>query len=361
MSLELTSYLLGKKAGGGGSTINNQDKTLTENGQYTADSGYTGLGTVTVNVPEPTGNINITDTNQTNVKNYATAQVVDADLVAGNIKKDVNILGVVGTYEGSGGDISEYFNYTLQQNIPNAIPGWAASIKKLVTFNNHQGTSMNQAFAYFQGNEINFDFSTSNVGEFYRCFYNCEQLLQIPNNLDTSNGTTFQDMFYFCKGITTIPQLNTSNGTNFSQMFSNCQNLTTIPQLNTSNGTNFQAMFYNTYQINNIPELDLSKCTNIYNFIYNQTSQAIITNFGGCLNLGQAYDTTKSANFYAYALDLSRCPNLTHESLMNVINKLYDIATAGCNAQSLVLGATNLAKLTAEEISTCTSKGWSIS
>lgn len=34
----------------GGTTINNQDKTITENGEYTADTGYTGLGTVTVNV-----------------------------------------------------------------------------------------------------------------------------------------------------------------------------------------------------------------------------------------------------------------------------------------------------------------------
>lgn len=51
----------------------------------------------------PTGNINITDTNVTDVTNYATAQVVDADLVAENIKKDVNILGVVGSFEGGGG------------------------------------------------------------------------------------------------------------------------------------------------------------------------------------------------------------------------------------------------------------------
>ena len=36
--------------GGGGVTINNQDKTITENGTYTADEGYTGLGTVTVDV-----------------------------------------------------------------------------------------------------------------------------------------------------------------------------------------------------------------------------------------------------------------------------------------------------------------------
>lgn len=39
--------------GGTGVTIKNQNKTITENGTYKADSGYTGLGTVTVNVPEP--------------------------------------------------------------------------------------------------------------------------------------------------------------------------------------------------------------------------------------------------------------------------------------------------------------------
>ena len=37
--------------GGSGTTIKNQNKTITEHGQYTATSGYTGLGTVTVAVP----------------------------------------------------------------------------------------------------------------------------------------------------------------------------------------------------------------------------------------------------------------------------------------------------------------------
>ena len=45
---ELKTTLENKAAGG--VTINNQDKTITENGTYTADSGYTGLGTVTVDV-----------------------------------------------------------------------------------------------------------------------------------------------------------------------------------------------------------------------------------------------------------------------------------------------------------------------
>lgn len=38
-----------------GTTINNQDKEITVNGTYTADEGYTGLGTITVNVPQGGG------------------------------------------------------------------------------------------------------------------------------------------------------------------------------------------------------------------------------------------------------------------------------------------------------------------
>lgn len=48
---------------------------------------------------QPSGKKEITTTAEVNVANYATAQVVDEDLVAGNIKKDVDILGVVGSYE----------------------------------------------------------------------------------------------------------------------------------------------------------------------------------------------------------------------------------------------------------------------
>lgn len=39
--------------GGSGVIIRNQDKTVTANGTYTADAGYTGLGNVTVAVPIP--------------------------------------------------------------------------------------------------------------------------------------------------------------------------------------------------------------------------------------------------------------------------------------------------------------------
>lgn len=53
--------------------INNQDKEITTNGTYTADEGYTGLGTVTVNVPQ-TGDVP--------VKLFETEQAMQADTTA---------------------------------------------------------------------------------------------------------------------------------------------------------------------------------------------------------------------------------------------------------------------------------------
>ena len=49
--MNILEFALAKKMGGpGGVPINNQDKTITQNGTYTADEGFTGLGTVNVNV-----------------------------------------------------------------------------------------------------------------------------------------------------------------------------------------------------------------------------------------------------------------------------------------------------------------------
>lgn len=80
-----TLYYLMASDVGGEPGPNLQDKTIspsTSQQSVTADEEYDGLGTVTIG---------------------AVTSAIDADIVAGNIKKDVNILGVVGTYEGSGG------------------------------------------------------------------------------------------------------------------------------------------------------------------------------------------------------------------------------------------------------------------
>ena len=69
----------------------------------TLASAWASLGFVDNNAGYliPTGKKNLTNTTETDVAAYSTAQVVDANLVAGNIKKDVKILGVTGTYTGA--------------------------------------------------------------------------------------------------------------------------------------------------------------------------------------------------------------------------------------------------------------------
>ena len=51
----------------------------------------------------PTGKLSITGTAEVDCSAYAKAQVSSATLLAENIKKDVSILGVTGSYEGGGG------------------------------------------------------------------------------------------------------------------------------------------------------------------------------------------------------------------------------------------------------------------
>lgn len=72
-------------------------KSITANAE---DIDVATYAKATVNVPNPsTGKVEITGTAEVDVTNYAAAQVVDANLIATNIKKDVTILGVTGSYE----------------------------------------------------------------------------------------------------------------------------------------------------------------------------------------------------------------------------------------------------------------------
>ena len=55
--------------------------------------------------------------------------------------------------------------------------------------------------------------------------------------------------------------------------------------------------------------------------------------------------------------DLSNCPLLTKESILNVINEAADVTAS---PKDIYLGATNLAKLTDEEKAIATNKGWTL-
>lgn len=176
--------------------------------------------------------------------------------------------------------------------------------------------------------------------------------------IDTSNLTYMSYVFDGCYNLMELPAMNTSKVIAMEGMLRHCQKLTTIPHLNTSNVVSMSGMFNDCKGMVTIPQLDLSKVTSVSQMFL---SCYALTTLGGFQNLGMAYDTNQSANYSSYKLDLSASPKLTHDSLMNVINNLYDIANKGCNAQQLILGSTNLAKLTAEEIAIATNKGWTVS
>ena len=202
---------------------------------------------------------------------------------------------------------------------------------------------------------------TNNVTNMNNMFYDCYSLKTIPQ-LDTNNVTNMNNMFYHCHSLTMIPQLNTGNVTNMNNMFASCSSLETVPQLNTSNVTSVASMFASCSSLETVPQLDTSNVTSIVNMFINCSS---LKTLGGLLNLGQAYKTTTSANNSSYKLDLSGSPKLTEQSLINILNNLYDIKTKGCKAQQVALGSTNLAKLTSEEgqsaLAQATAKGWTVS
>lgn len=198
---------------------------------------------------------------------------------------------------------------------------------------------------------------TSKVVYMSSMFNNCVSLTTIPP-IDTSNVTDMNNMFNGCTKLISIPPIDTSKVVYMSNMFYNCTSLTTIPPIDTSNVTAMNNMFAYCNLLTTIPQLDLSKVTDVSQMFF---ACYPLTTLGGFQNLGMAYDTSKSANYRNYRLDLSNSTKLTHDSLMNVINNLYDIATKGCNAQQLILGSINLAKLTAEEIAIATDKGWTVS
>ena len=172
------------------------------------------------------------------------------------------------------------------------------------------------------------------------------------------------NLFKNCQSLKKAPFIDTSKVSTAYSMFYDCQSLKEIPKYNTKNFTNCSSIFYNCISLETIPELDFSSCMLLGSSSFYNCSK--LTNLGGFINLGKRY-TKKTNNDSAYILDLSYCTELTHDSLMNVINNLYDlnltynVAGGGkLYAQSLALGRTNLAKLTEEEIAIATSKGWNI-
>lgn len=218
--------------------------------------------------------------------------------------------------ETSGVDINDYFD----KNIIGGTytnPGWKQNIKKwrsplYVT----EGTNTAYMFRDFPFDET-----------------------VLPEVIFPSNEVNLYQMFYYASKLKEIPWLiNVTAKEDMSNAFGYCSNLVKLNKINCEKVKNITSVFDNASNL---------------------------TDFGGFENIGKAYLTTMPENYFYYKIHMNYSSKLTEQSLINVLTNLYDIKTKGCKAQQVVLGSTNLAKLTSEEgqqaLSNAQTKGWTVS
>ena len=314
--------------------------TITKNGTYTKDDGY---GEVIVDIPDVNGSY---DEGYNVGKEEGIAQAVE------------NLPVIDITENGSYYTPSKAVNVNVTPKINIAKEG----IK----------------FSYSTFTEIPDWVDWSNIRDMSYMFYNCNSLQTIPL-IDTSNVTDMIYMFYYNENIKTIPLFNTSNVTKMNYMFAGCDKLETIPQIDTSNVTDMNNMFFNCASLQTIPELNTRKVTNMSYMFQLYGSNNTLT------SLPKIYcDSCTSINGYFYAErsnltdvggwiglkinwndnnGLAKCPNLSYESCINILNGLYDFTGNGetpNSKQGQLKVHSNFLTAVGDEINIAIQKGWQV-
>ena len=132
---------------------------------------------------------------------------------------------------------------------------------------------------------------------------------------------------------------NTNMTTISSSTFSSCYSLTSInlPALTTISSSTF------------------SSCSSLVSFLFYNTFTSLLQpqQFTGCVNLK---DLQLVSN-WRWSLNV-KDTDLTHECIIDMFNKLKDLT--GEDSLTLTIGATNLAKVTDEELQIPNSKNWTV-
>lgn len=204
----------------------------------TPNSPYNGFSSVTVN---------------------AVTSSIDSNITAANIKKNVVILGVTGSYEGSGGGSSTKYGASIDSLLGDVDANGNLSHSTVETDLVFTGVrSIDSHVLYYKFSRLAIK-SVSfpalvDVDSYalYFAFENCASLTSVSfPALTTVFGTyAFYGAFDGCKGLTSVsfPALTTVSGNNaFSLTFERCTGLTSVsfPVLTSVNGSN---VFYNIFR-----------------------------------------------------------------------------------------------------------------
>lgn len=179
----------------GGSTpvIESLSVTPTTSSQIiTASGGVDGYSPITVNAVDNT---------------------IDSNIIAGNIKSGVNILGVTGSYEGSGGGSTKY----------------GANVDTFLGDVNANGVlqqTTEQSDLVFTGVK-----DVADYGLYYKFLYSNVKSVSFPDLEQVSGSYGCNNAFQRCLLLTSVslPKLTTISGGNAcTYMFAYCRNLTDV-------------------------------------------------------------------------------------------------------------------------------------
>ena len=283
-------YVVG--GGGGTPVIDELNVTPSTSAQtITAPSGVDGYSPVNVS---------------------AVTSAIDANITAGNIKKDVEILGVTGTYEGqtptgtmyiiSNGTYNVADKAIANVNVPTTAP--AHYIEKTVDANGKLINSTNIIdlngatdvgnyvlyYAYYQNTGISGVVDMSDLTKIsgsYACqnmSYGCTGITSVDMSGLTTISADYacQSMFYGCTGLTNVDLSGLTTVSQYSRacqyMFAGCNHITSInlPSLTTVNGYN--ACQYMFQDCTGITSVNLSSLTTI-------NSEGCVAMFQGCTGI----------------------------------------------------------------------------
>lgn len=171
---------------------------------------------------------------------------------------------------------------------------------------------------------------TTAIGTFYAMF-NKEaggaSLKAALNNanvvLDTSKATSVGSLFGY-SGVTEAPVIDTTSSDQLDRVFESSRQMITIEKL----------------------------------VLRADGSQTFINVFANCIALENlVIEGVIGQNGF----NVQSCSNITNDSLMSIINALQDKSADTSGTEwKVTIGATNLAKLTAEEIDIAKQKGWTV-
>ena len=293
----------------------------------------------------------------TNLTNKGVTDITESDTLSTLANKVSTI-----TASGSGVDFSQIgYSDEFSSELNDKMNADIAYSKSLLDAWNPSKNSANHL--YMGDTKLVYapNIDTSNVTIMQRMFYNCVRLRTVPL-YNTSKVTDMYQMFSNCKSLTTVPAFNTINVTIMSQMFSSCSLLKTVPEMNTSKVTDFQDMFRNCDSLTKIEGISFksfsaSTMNNQYIIGSNSSIRKAVFKDIGYQSTAVQFNTKYIEN---WGVNTSEIPDARQSLIDSLITYSFDRLSAGYPTCTITLSTNTKALLTEDEKAQITAKGFTI-